>query len=177
MINGKELTRIARIVGAHALNGKLKVYVISDIPDRFEKGSAVFLELKEGFKKYVISDFKDFKGSIALLGLEGVNNRTDADMLKNIDVYIDFETAEKGREFLDKDTFFYRDIIGVAVYHNNTFFGKVIDLFEAGAGEILVIENEAKREILIPFVESMVNTDRIKDGIIEISPVEGLLDF
>ncbi|MFA5520073.1 MAG: PRC-barrel domain-containing protein, partial [Spirochaetota bacterium] len=61
--------------------------------------------------------------------------------------------------------------------HNNVLFGKVKDLFEAGAGEILVIENEAKKEVLVPFVESMVNTDRIKDGIIEISPVEGLLDF
>jgi 16S rRNA processing protein RimM len=177
LINDKEFTRIARIVGAHALNGRLKVYVISDIPDRFKKGNRVFLELKEGFKKYIISDFKEFKGSIALLGLEGVNNRTDADMLKNIDVCIDFETAEKGREFIDKDAFFYRDIIGVAVFHNNVVFGKVIDLFEAGAGEILVIENEEKREVLVPFVESMVNTDRIKDGIIEISPVEGLLDF
>ncbi len=177
MISGKEFTRIARIVGAHALNGKLKVYVISDIPDRFKKGNRVFLELKDGFKKYVISDFKDFKGSIALLGLEGVNSRTDADMLKNTDICIDSEAAEKGRRFLDKDAYFYRDIIGIDVYHNNVLFGKVKDLFEAGAGEILVIENEAKKEVLVPFVESMVNTDRIKDGIIEISPVEGLLDF
>lgn len=177
MIAGKEFTRIARIVGAHALDGKLKVYVISDIPDRFKKGNTVFLKLKEGMKKYVISDFKDFKGSMGLLNLEGVNSRTDADILKKIDIFIDAETAEKGRDFLDEDTFFYKDIIGVSVYLNNVFFGKVIDLFEAGAGHILVIENEAKREVLVPFIESMVNTDRIKDDIIEISPVEGLLDF
>lgn len=177
MISEKEFTRIARIVGAHALDGKLKVYVISDIPDRFKKGNTVFLKLKNGLEQYVISDFKDFKGSVGLLKFESINSRTEADMLKNIDILIDAETAEKGRDFLDADTFFYKDIIGVSVYLNNVFFGKVKDLFEAGAGEILVIENEEKREVLVPFVESMVNTDRIKDDIIEITPVEGLLDF
>lgn len=177
MIAGAEFRRIARIIGSHALDGKLKVYVISDIPDRFKKGNTVLLKLKDGLEKYVISDFRNFKGSLALLNLEGIASRTEADMLKNIDIFIDEETAEKGRDFLDEDSFFYKDIIGVSVYLNNVFFGKVKDLFEAGSGDILVIENEEKREVLIPFVGSMVNTDRIDDDIIEISPVEGLLDF
>ena len=51
------------------------------------------------------------------------------------------------------------------------------DLFEAGSGDILVIEDAGGREVLVPFVESMVNTDRINENIIEIRPVEGLLDF
>jgi 16S rRNA processing protein RimM len=177
LITGSEFTRIARIIGSHALDGKLKVYVISDIPDRFRKGNSVFLKLKDGFKKYTISDFRDFKGSLGLLNFEGVNSRTEADLLKKIDIFIDPETAEKGRDFLEKDAFFYRDIIGVSVYNNNTLFGKVKDIFEAGSGDILVIEDAKKREVLVPFVESMVDTDRINENIIEIRPVEGLLDF
>ena len=48
---------------------------------------------------------------------------------------------------------------------------------EAGSGEILLVEDRNGKNHMIPFVESMVNTDRIEDKIIEINPVEGLLDF
>lgn len=177
MITGSEFIRIARIIGSHALDGKLKVYVISDIPDRFAKGNTVFLKLKDGFKEYVISDFREFKGALGLLKLEGVNSRTEADLLKKTEIFIDPETAEKGRALLGEDTFFYRDIIGVSVYVDNTLFGRVKDIFEAGSGDILVIEDSGGKEFLVPFIESMVNTDRIYENIIDIRPVEGLFDL
>ena len=177
MISGSELIRIGRIIGSHALDGKLKVFLVSDIPDRFLKGNIVLLNLKDGLKEYKRSEFRISKGSLGLIKLEGISSRTEADLMKNIDIFIDDETAEKGRDLLDEDTFFYRDLIGVSVYLKDSLFGTVKDVFEAGSGDILVIEDLNKKEILIPFVEFMVNTDRLKDKIIDINPVEGLLDF
>lgn len=177
MISESELIRIGRIIGSHALDGKLKVFVVSDLPERFQEGNAVLLKLKDGLKEFKIIDFRFLKGSIALLKLGSISSRTEADMMKNIDIFIDDETAEKGRTLLEENTFFYRDLIGASVYQKDSLFGTVKDIFEAGSGDILVIEDLHKKEILIPFVESMVNTDRLKDKIIDINPVEGLLDF
>ena len=177
MISGSELIRIGRIIGSHALDGKLKVFVVSDIPERYRQGNSVFLKLKDGLKEYKISDFRFLKGSIGLLKLDSISSRTEADLMKNIDIFIDDETAEKGRDLLEEDTFFYRDLIGASVYLKDSLFGTVKDIFEAGSGDILVIEDLNKKEILIPFVEFMVSTDRLNENIIDINPVEGSLDF
>jgi len=169
--------RIAKIKSAHSLDGKLKIYVVSDIAERFEKGNTVYLNLKDQYKKYVISSFNPTKKRTALLKLEGVNDRNSAELLDGVEIFIDKATAESVRPELDQDSFFYQDIIGSTVKYKGRDFGTVVDIFEGGAGDLLVIEDENKKTVLVPFVGEMVDTGRISEKIIEITPVEGLLDF
>ncbi len=177
MISDNEYLRVARVTGSHALNGRLKIYVVSDIMSRFQKGGEVFLKLKENYKTFVIEDFGLSKGNVGLLKLKGVNDRNSADLLKGVDVFISREEGEAVRGDFDEDTFFYHDLVGCRVYLDDVEFGNVVDIMEAGAGEILVIKNNENREFLVPFVDSMVKTERVSEGIIDITPVEGLLDF
>lgn len=177
MIPENEYIRVARIKGSHSLNGGLKIYLVTAIPERFEPGNTVYLKLNEGFKKFTVSEFRPQKDRICLLRLEGIEDRNSADLLKGIDVFIDGAFAEEFRKELEEDAFFYYDIIGCRVLYKGSDFGLVKDIMEAGSGEILVIENQKGKSFMIPFVESMVNTDRIEEKIIEITPVEGLLDF
>ena len=177
MIPENEYIRVARIAGPHSLKGGLKIYLVTAIPERFEPGNTVYLKLKDGFKKFTVSEFRPQKDKICLLQLEGINDRNSADLLKGIDVFIDGASAEKFREELEDDAFFYYDIIGCRVIYRGADFGSVNDIMEAGSGEILVIEDLNGRSHMIPFVESMVNTERIDERIIEITPVEGLLDI
>lgn len=177
MIPENEYIRIARIAGAHSLKGSLKIYLVTAIPERFEPGNTVYLKIKEVFKKFTVSEFKPQKERIYLLQLEGIDDRNSAELLKGVDIFIDGVSAEKFREELEDDAFFYYDIIGCMVLYNGENFGRVKDIMEAGSGEILIIEDQKGNNHMVPFVESMVNTDRIKDKIIEISPVEGLLDI
>ncbi len=169
--------RIAKIKSAHSLDGKLKIHVISDIAERFEKGNTVFLGLKEGFKKYVISSFNPVKKRTALLKLEGVNDRNSAELLDGVEIFIDKATADSIKSELDEDTFFYRDIIGCTVKYKGRDFGVVVDIFEGGSGDLLVIEDNKKKTIMVPFIDQMVDTSGISEKTIEINPVEGLLDF
>jgi len=169
--------RIAKIKSAHSLDGKLKIHVISDIAERFEKGNTVYLKLKEEYKKYVINSFNPMKKRSALLKLEGVNDRNGAELLAGIEIFIDKSAADSIRPELDEDVFFYQDIIGCNVKYKGGDFGVVVDIFEGGAGDLLVIEDKNKKTVLIPFVDQMVDTQRISEKTIEITPVEGLLDF
>jgi len=169
--------RIAKIKSAHSLDGKLKIYVISDIAERFEKGNSVYLKLKEEYKKYVISSFNPVKKRTALLKLEGVSDRNNAEILEGVEIFIDKAVAESIRSELDEDSFFYQDIIGCKVLYQGRDFGIVTDIFEGGSGDLLVIEDKNKKTVLVPFVDQMVDTGKIAEGMIEITPVEGLLDF
>jgi 16S rRNA processing protein RimM len=177
LIPENEYIRVARIAGSHSLKGGLKIYLVTAIPERFNPGNTVYLKLNEGYKKFTVSEFRPHKDKMCFLKLEGIEDRNSADLLKGIDIFIDGASAEKFRNELEDDAFFYYDIIGCGVLYKGSDFGTVKDIMEAGSGEILLIEDQKGKSVMIPFVESMVNTERIKDRIIEITPVEGLLDF
>lgn len=168
--------RIAKIKCAHSLDGKLKIHVITDIAERFDEGNTVYLKIKEDYKKYTVKSFNPMKKKVALLKLERINDRTAAEMLDGVEVFIDLESAESIRSELDNDTFFYRDIIGCKVKYKGNEFGTVKDIFEGGSGDILIIEDKSGKSVMLPFVESMVDTGGLSNGFIEITPVEGLLD-
>lgn len=177
MISENEYVRIAVITGAHSLAGMLKVYIVSDIHERFEQGSHVYLKTGVVYKRYIINGFRPLKARTALLGFDGITDRDSAEKLKGLDVFIDASTAEKARMNFDSGTFFYFDLIGCRVYLNDSMFGKVADVIDTGSSDLLVIENSGGKRFLIPFVESMVDTDRVSEKRIDIHPVEGLLDL
>ncbi len=168
--------RIAKIAGAHGLKGRLKIALISDIVERFSPGNQVYLEKGPLHTAYTIREFQPVDGKTALLYLSGIDDRDAALAMRGLDLFITREEAERTRDLLDEDSFYYYDIIGCEVYRNERHFGRVMDVVSGGAGELLVILDSDGREHLVPFVGAMVDTKGIKSRRIDIDPVEGLLD-
>ena len=177
MIPEQDFLRIARIAGSHGLRGEVKVYVITDIPERFAEGKILYFGFEKASREYKVEGFRPMKGRILLLKLEGIDSRNDSDMLKGMDIFIKGSDAENSRDLLDEDSFFYYDLIGCRVYLKGKEFGTVVDIMEAGAGDILIIEDLKAGRVMVPFVDEMVDTGRIKEKIIDINPVEGLFDI
>ena len=69
-----------------------------------------------------------------------------------------------------------RDIIGLTVINldDNTELGKISEVMFTGANDVWVIQGE--REYLIPYIEQVVKVVDVERGIVEITPLEGLLD-
>jgi 16S rRNA processing protein RimM len=168
--------RIAKIAGAHGLKGRLKIVLISDIAERFSPGNQVYIQEESRYTAYTIREFQPVDGKSALLYLEGIDDRDAALAMRGSELFITRETAEKTRDLLDGDSFYYYDIIGCEVYRDGRHFGRVTNIVSGGAGELLVIADSGGREYLVPFVGAMVDTKEIKAGRIDIDPVEGLLD-
>ena len=177
MITDDNFIRIGHISGAHALNGRLKVVIISDNPGRFSIDSTVYLKIGGSYESFTISGFSPFKDKICLLQLKGVSDRNRAESLKGLDIFITRDEAEKTREQLDDDSFYYFDLIDCDVYLNNVLFGRVTDIFEAGGGDILIITDMKGKQLMVPFVSSMVDTSQMQNRRIDINPVEGLFDI
>ncbi len=169
--------RIAKITGAHGLNGEVKAYVITDIPERFAPGKNLYFGFEKATRQFVVEGIRPMKGRIILLKIEGIDSRNDSDSLKGMNIFIDAAEAEKGRALLDEESFFYHDLLGCRVYLHGAEYGTVVDIMEAGAGEILIIEDMKGARVMVPFVDEMVDTGRVKEKIIEINPVEGLIDI
>jgi 16S rRNA processing protein RimM len=172
----EQFLRIGKIMGAHGLHGRLKILAITDIRERFEIGSHVYLKVRGEYNRNRVLDFIEQKGRQCIIELEGISNRDSALTLKGVEVFIEKDEAEKTRHLLGEDTYYYYDIIGCSVYLGGELFGRVTDILEAGAGEILVIENTSGKEFLIPFVNSMVDTRELFNRKIYIYPIEGLIE-
>ncbi|MBN2159113.1 MAG: 16S rRNA processing protein RimM [Spirochaetes bacterium] len=169
--------RIAVVTGAHGLTGRLKILVTSDIRERFANNKSVIIKIKDHYRKFRIEEFTGRGEKDGLLKLEGINDRDAAMTYKGSDIVIEKSEAEKTRIALDDDSYYYYDIIGCAVLYRGQPFGTVTGILEAGAGEILVISIGGGKEFMVPFVESMVDTEKIGNGILTIHPVEGLFDI
>lgn len=176
MIND-DFIRIGIITGVHGLNGRLKILITSDNPERFKIDTEIYLQLDKIFKKFRIEEFIEHKGKVGLIKFEGISNRDNALAYKGIEIFITKSEALKQRNDLEKNSFLYFDIIGCVVYLNDKQFGVVNDIIQAGSGEILEIIDDQRKKYLVPFVESMIDTTNIYNNRINIHPIEGLFDI
>jgi len=169
--------RIAIVVGSHGLNGRLKLRMTTDNPDRFAKNSELILLVNGIYKTDRVKDFSYVVGKPGLLSLNGINTRNESDDLKGVEIFIKKDLAEKSRSDFDEDSFYYYDLIGCEVFIDSKSFGFVDNLMEAGSGIILVVKDFSEKSHLIPFVKEMVDTKRIKEKKIDITPIEGLIEI
>lgn len=176
MIDRKEYLRIGKILGVHGLHGRLKVLIITDVPGRFAPGSGVYLEKNGSYEFHTVEECAGHKGRVALVKLAGIAERDAAEALKGREFFIEKAAAAETRDDLEKGSFYYYELIGSTAFVEGKKFGKVVDIVEAGSGNILVIQGPLDKEYMVPFVESMVDTKALRENRIDIFPVEGLFD-
>lgn len=168
--------RIGKIIGAHGLHGRLKIIAITDIEERFAVGNWIYLKEGDDYRKYQVVDFVLQRDRRCILNLKEISDRDEALSFKGIDIFIQRDEAERTRHLLEEEAYYYYDIIGCSVFREGELFGEVIDILEAGAGEILIIRDAAGNVHRIPFVQSMVDTSEIALRRIDIYPIEGLIE-
>ncbi len=172
-MSSKEYFRIGVICGIHGLDGCLKVHIITDFPQRFSGDIPVYVNIRGHYKAFTIAGFTFAAKRIGYMYLDGIQDVTAANAIKGCELFVDSTDACID---LDADSFHYSAIIGCAVYYNNTDFGTVVDILQTGAADTLVIRTHEGIEHLIPFVASMVGTGRLHEHILEIFPIEGLIE-
>jgi 16S rRNA processing protein RimM len=153
--------------------------MFTDINERFAPGSTIYLKSQgKEYKPVHVREFSVQKERRCLVLLDKIGDRNSAEALKGSELFITRQRAEESRtDILESDEFYYYDLAGCRVFLNGLLFGKVVSIREGGAGELLEIEDEKGHRHLVPFVEAMVDTERIREGRLDIHPVEGLLDY
>jgi len=172
-LSSKEYFRIGVISGIHGLDGCLKVHIITDFPERFSGDVPVYVNIRGHYKAFTLTGFTFAAKRTGYMYLDGIHDVTAANAIKGCEIFIDSGDTEVT---LEPDSYHYSAIIGCTVYYNNTIFGHVTDIIQTGAADTLVLKTPEGKEYLIPFVESMVSTNRLHERILEIFPIEGLIE-
>lgn len=169
------LVQVGRIGKPHGLDGTVKVIPVSDDPERFTTFDTVYVgRSAERVTAHAVHNVRfqpHKKGTTVLLSLESVNDRNGAEALRRLDVFVPESTF-----VLEDEERFVHDLVGYAVYTDDTQVGTLIEVMPLPGPDALVIETVDGHEALVPFVEAFV--PQIDDDAqrIYLNPVEGLLD-
>ncbi len=157
--------RIGKIVNTHGIKGEVKVLSTSDF-DRFKKGNTIYYYEKKN-KVYLQIKSVRRQHELYLIKFEGYNSLTEVESLTGLNLF----TSE--RPTLEEDEYIKEDLVNLLVYSTkNELIGKVVDLRFLPSQELLVVESEDQKQILIPFIKEFVVS--ITDKIV-IKVIEGLI--
>ena len=169
----ENLVSIGKILNFHGIKGEVKT--------GFTKGREDFIsKLKTAFVKYsgeVITltvDTVRFHKQFALIKFKEINSVNDAEKYKGLDIFVNrAEIAEN----LDEDEYLISDLIGMSVYSSDDEkIGTVEEVGNNNAGEILKIKDGVGNFHLIPFVKDIVPVVDLKNGMIVINNIKGLIE-
>ena len=114
----------------------------------------------------VLSSIEDFRiqGKKIIVKLDGIQDRNSAEDLKNKEILVSRIELPK----LEKNTYYWNDLLDLPVLDKKgKQIGKVDSLFETGSNDVLVIVNENKERLLVPFImeEVIKKVDLVKEFI------------
>ncbi|MCS7078872.1 MAG: ribosome maturation factor RimM [Chloracidobacterium sp.] len=167
---------IATIRRPRGLRGEVVATSLSDYPERFAPGVAVWLRPPQGTERAAVIESAWFHKTKLILKFVGLDHISQVEPLAGYRVCVPLSA----RVTPPPDEFFYDELIGCRVeLAHGELVGTVTD-FAPYAGGLLVVEqahpNGRRREYLIPFVRAICTEVDVVAKRIRIAPPEGLLD-
>ncbi len=166
---------LGEILRPHGVIGEVRMRVLTAHPERLQELKTVFLgkSPEDGDRAvlYTVKSVRMHQG-YALIRFEGVNDRTQADRLRQLLVMVALEDAVP----LDEDEFYLYQLIGLTVQTDSgQILGTLTEVLETGANDVYIVDSPQYGEVLIPATsETIVQTD-IQAGLLTVKLPEGLL--
>ena len=165
---------IARIVKARGIRGEVACELATDFPERFQQIEDAIVVMPNGSRLCLRLENHWFHQQRVVLKFANTDTMTDAERLVGGVLVISACDAWQ----LEEDEFYEYDLIGLeAVTVDKKPIGQVTKLLRIGGNDLLVIEGENQREILIPFVDDICKEVDLQAKCIRINPPEGLLEL
>ncbi|WP_026374465.1 ribosome maturation factor RimM [Aestuariibacter salexigens] len=108
-------------------------------------------------KEYRVDQWRVHNKSL-VAKLDGVNDRNEAEAIKNLDIRIQADLLPD----LDDDEFYWRELLGMKVVTEQGYdLGTVKELFETGANDVMLVKaniNDAfgQKERMLPYLPEQV---------------------
>lgn len=166
----KQFLEIGKIINTHGLKGEVKLELWCDDIDYLKQFKTLYLD-ENGTKPLTLSAARPQK-SHAIVKLAEISSIDEAEKLKGKILFVNRDDAviEEGHNYIE-------DLIGCYVVDSETEqeYGRVCDVLNYGASDILDIESWGKHT-LIPMIEDVIVEIDVEFQVIRIKPMKGLFD-
>jgi 16S rRNA processing protein RimM len=166
-----EWAAIGTGVAPFGVHGELKVFSLSDIPERFAALDVVYVGPQH--TRFSVKRFRPYKGNVILLTLAGINDPNAADALRKNDLFIPLDDLAE----LPADSYYQHDILGLQVFMlDDRKLGVVDDIILTGGNDVYVVKKSDGKQVLIPAIKQVVKRIDLSTKCMYIDPMPGLLD-
>lgn len=154
------LVAVGVITGAHGIKGQVKLRSFTTNPQDIENYSPLLNEA--GTRRYELQvDGETRQGLIATV--KGVKDRNAAEALKGTQLF----TEKSKLPAAEEEEFYYDDLIGLEVRDSaGAVLGKVVALYDFGAGDIIEMKLSAGGKEMYPFTRRNFPEIRGEEGYI-----------
>ncbi|GLV59965.1 ribosome maturation factor RimM [Dictyobacter sp. S3.2.2.5] len=171
MQNTTEWATIGKIVAPFGIRGEVKVFPLSDVPDRFVSLETVYLA--PDHHRLSIVGVRPHKGDMLLLKFKGIDDANAAEKLRQRDIVIPLSELAK----LPPDSYYQHDILGLRVLRmSGEEVGVITDIWTTGGNDVYVIKGTQGQQILIPAIKEVIKQIDLIRQVMYIDPMKGLLD-
>jgi len=158
---------VGEVLGAHGRNGATRVRMLTEFPERFERGAQLCIE----GRPYLVVTSQPSQ-EMVILRLAGIDTPEAAEQLRG--KYLEIPASE--RKILPAGRYYRHDIIGLEVFTNTgALIGRVSEILSTGSNDVYVVDNDGK-ETLIPAVKDVVKEINLAEKRLTIEAITGLLD-
>ena len=157
---------MGRIGAAHGIKGEVRIQSFTEDP----MALAGYGPLATGKAGLTIEiEAARLADKMLIARLKGVTDRTAAETLNGIELYIERDKLPPPD---DDDDFYHADLIGLRAHLGaGSVIGAVTAIPNFGAGDILEVRGPAGGEtFLFPFTRAVVPQIHVKDGYLDIEP-------
>lgn len=156
---------VGRVIAPHGVEGAVRVYSFTDIPERFALGATVYVRGLPYHLDGVIEN-----GNTLVLSLDGVDSLEEAAVLQGAVV----EVPEKEVYPLQEGFYYHFQIIDLQVFSvQGQWLGVVKDILSTGANDVFLVQG-GEREVLIPALDDVVVNVDIERKRMTVDIPEGL---
>jgi len=163
-----EFITIGQILAPWGTEGKLKVEVVTDFPQRFTPSSKVYIN-----RQPMTIDSTKWHKRKAIIKLNTIDSIEAAQRLQGQPVEIHHSQVYS----LPQEQYYHFQIIGLEVWTTQgELLGNITEILTADSNDNYVVRG-AKGEILIPAIDDVVKSIDLNKGHVVIEPIEGLLSL
>lgn len=166
----KKYLEVGKIINTHGIKGEMKLDLWCDSIDYLKQFKTLYFD-ENGENPAELLSVRAQKNN-AIIKLSGVNSIDEAEKLKGTVLYSNRDDAE-----IEEGANYIQDIIGCYVvdYESEREYGRVVDVVNYGASDILEIENGGKR-FYVPVIPDIIMETDIEYQVIRIKAMKGLFD-
>ncbi|HLO26260.1 MAG TPA: ribosome maturation factor RimM [Geobacteraceae bacterium] len=173
MQRGSVTVLLGKVVATHGIRGQLRVVLFSGEFSSVAGVDSVILKASSGgMDTFAVADVARH-GKKVLITLKGIDSINQVLNLVGRELYVRREQLPQ----LPEGEYYWCDLLGLRVLTDQgEDLGILADIIATGSNDVYVVKS-GKREYLIPALEDVVREINLDDGIMKVSPPEGLFDL
>jgi len=173
MQRGSEPVLLGKVIATHGLRGQLRVVLFSgDFSSVAGLDSVILKGTTSGMEAFAVAAIARH-GKKVLITLKDFDSINQVLSLVGRELYVRREQLP----VLSEGEYYWCDLLGLKVVTDQgENLGILADIIATGSNDVYVVKS-GEKEYLIPALEDVVREVNLDDGVMKVSPLEGLFDL